>query len=325
MNPPQDSRARTSSPWHRKLLTTGALEQLGVPHSERSLLQDCVACSHWRLVTSQRWFLASRGSRPGDGLADVLFGALFAVGLNHIKRSCAACGIKHVAAGSLAGSEDTVLPLGWADDLAILSDYDCPRQLQTDFPKLAGIAVSTLQALKFRVNLGAGKTEAMLDIRGAEAKQVRREMLLGEPLLCIGRDTCIRVAPEYRYLGVVQTPRDTGRRDVDLCAQRACGAWAHGRNLLSCPSLPWALKQAWIAGRILPAAYATLATVLAVSARSWSPLTSFYEKVTRTLVGSWSYAHVLAKPLVLAIAGMSAPSHAVMLSLWPGPALSFNL
>ena len=163
------------------LLTTGALERLGVPHSERSLLQDCVACSHWRLVTSQRWFLASRGSRPGDGLADVLFGALFAVGLNHIKRACSACGIQHVAAGSLVGSEDTILPLGWADDLAILSDYDCPRQLQTDFPKLAGIAISTLQALKFRVNLGAGKTEAMLDIRGAEAKQVRREMLLSEP------------------------------------------------------------------------------------------------------------------------------------------------
>ena len=112
----------------------------------------------------------------------------------------------------------------------------------------------------------------------------------------------------------MQTPRDTGRRDVDLCAQRACGAWAHGRNLLSCPSLPWALKQAWIAGRILPAAYATLATTLAVSARSWSPLMSFYEKVTRTLVGSWSYAHVLAKPLVLALAGMSAPNHAVIVA-----------
>ena len=166
----------------RDLLDSGALALLGVPSEERELLQDCVACSHSRLVTSDKQFLASRGSRPGDGLADVIFGALFAIGLKHIRRACSAGGIGHSAAGSLIGSDGSVLPLGWADDLAILSNYDSPSCLQDDFPRLAAIAISTLQALKFRVNLGPGKTEALLDIRGTDAKQVRRSSI--DPATC---------------------------------------------------------------------------------------------------------------------------------------------
>ena len=40
-------------------------------------MRDWVEISHWSLVGSERIFLATTGSRPGDGLADVLFGALF--------------------------------------------------------------------------------------------------------------------------------------------------------------------------------------------------------------------------------------------------------
>ena len=115
-------------------------------------------------------------------------------------------------------------------------------------------------------------------------------------------------------MGVVQTPRDTGRRDSELCAQRACGAWAHGRNLLASAGLPWALKVAWMSGRVLPAAYATLATSLAVSARAWSPLTGFFERATRTLVGSWQFGHVLTGPLLGAVVGLTSPEHAAMLA-----------
>ena len=67
-------------------------------------------------------------------------------------------------------------------------------------------------------------------------------------------------------------------------------------------------------GRILPAAYATLATSIAVSARAWSPLVSFFEKAIRTLVGSWSFGHVLTKPLLYAIAGLPSPAHAAIVA-----------
>ena len=113
-------------------------------------------------------------------------------------------------------------------------------------------------------------------------------MLLEGSLLTVVPGVQLRIAPEYRYLGVIQTPKDTGRRDVELCAQRACGAWAHGRKLLASHCLPWPLKVAWLSGRVLPAAYATLCTSLAVSARAWAPLTGFFERAARTLIGSWA-------------------------------------
>ncbi|CAE7208415.1 unnamed protein product, partial [Symbiodinium microadriaticum] len=287
-----------------------ALERLGVPDEERALLHDCVSCSYWRLVSSDRLFIATRGSRPGDGLADIIFGALFAIALRHIRRECLHLGIGHKASGLEIGCSDDLLALGWADDLALISDYDSPAELLQLFPTVAGIALSTLRALKFRVNLGAGKTEALLDIRGPGAKQVRKQLLAGASCVPLGDGLDIRVAPEYRYLGVVQTPHDTGRRDIELCAQRAYGAWAHGRTILSSTSVPWALRVAWLAGRILPAAYATLATSTATSARAWAPLEGFFEKAVRTLSGSWTFGHFLSKPTLMLLAGISAPSHA---------------
>ena len=296
------------------LLQSGALAQLGVPLEERRLLQDCVACSHWRLVTSDRTYIATRGSRPGDGLADIIFGALFSVGLSHIRRTCRQEGYAHFGSGSAVGGADELLQLGWADDLAVLADFAQPQELQQGFPRVAEIVVSTLQALRFRVNMGAGKTEAMLEVRGTGAKQVRGDLLCGSSALTLAPAVTLRLTPEYRYLGVVQTPRDTGRRDSELCAQRACGAWVHGRNLLTSAGLPWALKVAWMSGRVLPAAYATLATSLAVSARAWSPLTGFFERAARTLVGSWQFGHVLTGPLLGAVVGLTTPEHAAILA-----------
>ena len=68
------------------LRTSGALELLGISPDERALLRDCVEFSYWQLAGSRNVYLASRGSRPGDGLADILFGALFAIALYGISR-----------------------------------------------------------------------------------------------------------------------------------------------------------------------------------------------------------------------------------------------
>ena len=250
------------------LLQQGALELLGVPPDEIGLLHDCVAVSHWRLVSSDNLFLATRGLRPGDGLADVLFGALFAIALRHIRAVCLAEGWGHVSAGSQIGRDDAALQ----------------RQ---QFPRVATVVLTTLRHLRFRVNLGAGKTEALAYVRGSNAVAVRADLLGGQACLELPTGDSLRFSPEYRYLGVIQTVRENGRRDMELNAQRASAAWAHARALLTSTMLPWALKQAWLAGRVLPAAYATLATCLAVSQRALAPLTGFFERAARTLVGSW--------------------------------------
>ena len=175
--PPSDAHLQHLAALAHLLLEQGALQALGVSHAEIALLKDCVTASHWALSGSNNTYLATRGSRPGDGLADVLFGALFAIALHHIRQVCRDEGWAHQSAGALIGRLDEVLPLGWADDLAIMSDFDSPSDLRQNFPRVAVVALSTLRFLRFRVNLGPGKTEAMLHIRGARAKEVRGEML----------------------------------------------------------------------------------------------------------------------------------------------------
>ncbi|CAE7776013.1 unnamed protein product [Symbiodinium sp. CCMP2592] len=289
-----------------QLQRAGALVLLGVSAAEQALLYDCVAFSQWSLVGSEVSFLATQGARPGDGLADVLFGSLFAVALRHIKRACHAAGISAQAAGALVGCEDSVLPLDWADDLATLADFECPTQLSEQLPTLASITISTLELLRFRVNLGEGKTELLVDVRGPSAKQIRGQLLAPPAVLALPTGHRIRFAPEYRYLGVVQAPRDTGRRDVELAVQRAHAAWSH--------ALPRRLKQAWMAGRVLPAAYATLCTTVAASERSLAPLMGFFQRAARQIVGSWRYGHVLSRPLLVVLLGLSTPEDACCIS-----------
>ncbi|CAE7943517.1 hgpA, partial [Symbiodinium sp. KB8] len=98
-----------------------------------------------------------------------------------------------------------------------------------------------------------------------------------------------------------------------VAAEYSCLGTCKGYMLAS-SSVPWALKQAWVAGRVLPAAYATIATNIAVSARATAPLTGFFERATRQLAGSWGYGHVLTLPLLTAISGLSAPAHATIVA-----------
>ena len=311
---PQASHLQHLAPLVHSLLASGALELLGVPAEEIALLHDCVAVSHWCLVGSPNLFLATRGSRPGDGLADILFGALFSIALRHIKAVCRHEGWGHLSAGSHVGRDTEVLQLGWADDLAALTDYASADDLQAHFPRVATVVLSTLRHLRFRVNLGAGKTEAMLAITGSGAVSVRGALLGGASTLSLPTGDELRLTPEYRYLGVVQTVRDNGRRDNELNAQRGQAAWAHARSMMTSPVLPWALKRAWVAGRVLPAAYATLATCLAVSGRATAPLQGFFERTARVLVGSWQYGHVLTRPALLGLIGLCAHEHAVLIA-----------
>ncbi|CAE6971384.1 unnamed protein product [Symbiodinium sp. CCMP2592] len=307
---PSEQRLYHLSALVDQLARAGALQLLGVPEEEIALLKDCVACAHWHLVGSDRLFLATRGSRPGDGLADILFGSLFAIALRHIEAVCAKDGLTCQAACFASGSPPTPLQIGWADDLAVITDYASPREL----PRVAEIVIDTLHALHFSVNLGEGKTEALLDIRGNEAKAVRGEMLGSTRPLTLPNGAELRLTPEYRYLGVVQHPKDNGRRDSELCAQGGRTAWAHGRNLISSDALPWALRQAWVAGRILPAAYATLATSVAVSERATAPLHGLFERIARVVCGSWRFGHRLHRSVLLCLLGLTAPEHAVVVA-----------
>ena len=92
LTPPSEAHLGHLAALPHLLLGQGALQALGISHEEIALLKDCVTASHWALSGSSNTYLATRGSRPGDGLADVLFGALFAIALRHISKYVATKG-----------------------------------------------------------------------------------------------------------------------------------------------------------------------------------------------------------------------------------------
>ncbi|CAE7292745.1 unnamed protein product [Symbiodinium sp. CCMP2592] len=214
-----------------RLLQDGVLTGLGVPEDQVALLRDCVECSFWRTVGQPQAIIASRGSRPGDGLADVLFGALFAVILQCLHHALLAEDIVHIASADALGQPDASLQIAWADDLCLLVDFTRAAWAVTKLRRLCAIVLQVFEAFRFRVNLGPGKTEALVHLQGAGANAARKELLSPEPKLDLPDGRSIRVVPEYKYLGVAQRCRDTGRRDIEAAAARGNAIWTQAAGL----------------------------------------------------------------------------------------------
>ena len=259
--------------------------------SQIDLLRDCVECSFWTFTGQTQAVMASRGSRPGDGLADVLFGALFAVILNCLDHACQLEGICHTSLYEALGEAPRPLQIAWADDLSLLVDFDSPQEAVDLLPRLATLILRTIEAFRFRVNLGPGKTEALVKIGGNGATAARARLLSDADGIPTEDGRHIRLVPEYKYLGVPQRSNDSGRRDIEAAAGRGRAVWSQAANLIHSPSLPWPLKLAWLTGRTLPAAFSSLSTTVAVSARALSPLKGFYDQCLRQLATAWTDGH----------------------------------
>ena len=273
------------------LISDGALQGLGIPQEHIALLQDCVECSFWTFTGQTQQVMATRGSRPGDGLADVLFGALFAVILTCLEAKCQQCGLVHQSMSDALGVPDRPLQIAWADDLSLVVDFSSACEALTLLPQLATLILRVIEAFRFRVNLGEGKTEALVHLCGPGASEAKKQLLSGNPGIEAADGRCIRVVAEYKYLGVPQRTNDTGRRDIEASAGRGRGVWSQAASLIHSPVLPWPLKLAWFQGRTLPAAFSSLATTLAVSSRALSPLTGFFEQCLRQLASTWDDGH----------------------------------
>ena len=273
------------------LISDGALHGLGLPPEHIALLQDCVECSFWTFTGQTQPVMATRGSRPGDGLADVLFGALFAVILTCLETKCQHHGLVHQSMSDALGVPDQPLQIAWADDLSLVVDFQSAREALTLLPQLATLILQVIEAFRFRVNLGEGKTEALVHLCGTGASAAKKHLLAGTPGIVAADGRVIRVVAEYKYLGVPQRASDNGRRDIEAAAGRGRGVWSQAASLVHSPVLPWPLKLAWFQGRTLPAAYSSLATTLATSTRALSPLKGFYEQCLRQLASAWEDGH----------------------------------
>ena len=186
------------------------------PH-QRSLWTENFSDAWFKVPGQQDIVRTSTGSRPGDSLADAGFYFLFSWVLNAVTTT-----LKHE--GWLQpvpwdeSMVDNFFPVAspcsscwpsdvtWMDDLCLLLRFDSPQLCVRGTSFAAGLLVDVCLRHGMEPNLGPGKTECILQLRGQGSRALRRDVhSRTPPSLPLGsllRDKeRIRVVAQYKHLG----------------------------------------------------------------------------------------------------------------------------
>ena len=140
-----------------------------------------------------------RGTRPGSPLADLAFNCLMSRVLFKIQEA-------------LDQDEDlqkfstltgfSLYTLAWVDDIAIPLAYSDNDVLLERVRHYTLLVKKIMLSLGFLLNMGKGKTEAVLTFRGRGAPRKRREIYLQQDAtLQLDADSALHIVSDYKHLG----------------------------------------------------------------------------------------------------------------------------
>ena len=212
------------------------LHRLGVEHhiddvatalQEQSTLRQlqCPEPLH-RMVTTfheQTWFQihndnvvieTQRGTRPGDGYADLVWNLVYSKFIHRLSARLQATGAyepytwnSKVGLEAAEGDQEEYgLTTTWADDTAVMGWHTDATSIVPMLRATTEIVYEELLRLGMQPNTKPGKTEALVDIRGAHSLTCRQH-LHGPCKSAIALDVddtemnSLRVVPNYVHLG----------------------------------------------------------------------------------------------------------------------------
>eukprot|EP00438_Fugacium_kawagutii_P026052 Skav224814 [mRNA] locus=scaffold21:91531:97434:- [translate_table: standard] len=157
-----------------------------------------------------------RGTRPGDGYADLLFNLVIGRVLRQLEHELQSQGLQTTYTwdgsrnfAAQPGSEATASGLNvvWADDIAVMVHHETGDGLIEALQLVFGSYIDRLAAHGLALNFGTGKTEALVLIRGKGACGLRQR-LFRDQAGTIAVETVsagcvpIRLVHRYKHLGV---------------------------------------------------------------------------------------------------------------------------
>ena len=212
----------------------------------------------------------TRGTRPGDCLADILFSYVFSDVLAKVKDAVEACGLCHQLpwCKDMHGSVRQLTPTTpeqmlsmhestWMDDLCVVAALPSADRLLTAFRSIAGCLLDVCLSKGMMPNLKSNKTEVLLSVSGAGARCIRRDLLSEqEPSLGTLSGSWpaerVRVVAKYKHLGGIIHHR-AGLEPEARC--RAGQAWTafqkHKRTVFGHPLVAVADKAALFCSLVL--------------------------------------------------------------------------
>ena len=190
-----------------------AIDDSSAPDRLKMLFKEFYR-STWFVVRNDSAVVQTRrGSRPGDSFADLCFSfaltKILQSAVSDIKEAFPDLTIswdghhRPLVSGPECVRLDPLMPV-WADDVAIaLEDRDACRLLQKA-RRVSQTVLDRLMAAGLRPNMSRGKTELLLELRGAGSVQLRRQLANDAHILHLESpyaSFALHVVGAYRHLG----------------------------------------------------------------------------------------------------------------------------
>ena len=170
------------------------------------------------IANDQKIIKTEKGTRPGDGFADVLWSLVFSQWMQTLQQRLEDSGafaprLWNQQTGIFADTGPTEVPhatIAWADDVVILGEDSDPQRLVDKLQFGCSVMVQELVKYGLQPNFKDGKTEAIVDPRGKSAVQVRRQ-IFQEQKARLPLDTplpsqpTLKLVPAYKHLGGLLT------------------------------------------------------------------------------------------------------------------------
>ena len=187
-----------------------------------------------------------RGTRPGDGFADLLFSVVVGRILRDLERDLRLDGLQTTLTwnghtGFDAGPGDVfethALNITWADDIAVMVQHESSEELLAALQHVMTSYIERLASHGLLLNYDKGKTEALILLRGHGSRQLRRDLFAVEeptiPLYVHGfGDLSIRLTSKYKHLGNVVHANGNMMQELRIRVGAAYTAFnQHRRNV----------------------------------------------------------------------------------------------
>ena len=311
-----------------RLQQPSALEEAQAPPHLRSILSEFHQGTWFRLSGDVPLVHTTRGTRPGDGLADALWALSFGQFLQTIEKrlssletSCAPSWNQEIGLLAAPGQHRVSNScVAWADDLACIGTSRDPISLIPKIQVVTETIFSELLAMGLSPNLNPGKTEVVLSIRGSRKVAVQ-QLLHGPHASTItladlpDHLRCLRVVPHYTHLGGMISHcgklRGELRRRIGIARQSFADL---SPKVFSNPHVKLSTRIAIFRS--------TVWLSLLYNAGTWPTLTSseesiwyngvlrLYRALLRRLYPAKTILHFTADQ-VLALVGLPHPLHAI--------------
>ena len=197
----------------------GATEQSSLSDVHCSLLTELSTGSWFRISGSGLTTQTHGGSRPGDGLADLIFGYVFGRLMQNFKRQLSDKGIWDLSQWILPVERPDILNYSgtlsdvpanidviWADDLALAFRNKHATELVDDIKLAAADLFDWCHNFGMVPNTGKGKSEVLLQLRGPHSRNLRLQLYAAdEPSLLVQPQSTaairLNLVHMYKHLG----------------------------------------------------------------------------------------------------------------------------